>query len=101
LLPFRAGVPAIGVGHEPKPVPDVRGADARSRQYRRPDGVAFSLQVSLNKIEPAVGNRRFNLLTKNNWRAALADEPEPDGPEVPGIVESCTVAGNGKGLAGA
>jgi hypothetical protein len=36
----------------------------------------------LNKVEPSVVNRCFNLLTKDNARAALADEVEPDRPEM-------------------
>ena len=80
LLPFCAGVPAIGVGHEPQSCPLVRGADARSRETDRPDGVADSFHVSLNKIEPAVLNRRLNLLAKDDARAALLDEVVPGGP---------------------
>lgn len=45
-----------------------------------PDGVVESFQVSLNKIKPSVPNRCFNLLTKDDCRAALLDEPEPVGP---------------------
>jgi hypothetical protein len=74
-----------GVGHEPEPLPDVRRPDARSRQTERPDGVTFSLQVIANKVEPAVGNRAFNLLTKEDWRAALADEVMPRRPKMAGI----------------
>jgi hypothetical protein len=54
-------------------------------QYARPNGVAFAFQVSTNKVEPAVPNRALNLLTKDRVRSALADEPEPLGPEVPSI----------------
>jgi hypothetical protein len=94
---FEIGV-GQAVGDEPKPVPDVRGADARSRQYRRPDGVTFSLQISLNKIEPAVSNRRFNLFTKYCCRAALSDEAEPDGPEVAFVPRTGAFPGDGEGL---
>lgn len=51
-------------------------------QYRRPAGVAFSLQVCRYSIEPPVPNRACNLLPKDMLRAALADEVEEDGPEV-------------------
>jgi hypothetical protein len=60
----------------------MRRADARSRYTCRPAGVAFTFQIRLNKIEPSVVNRCFNLLTKDDSRAALADEIEPDRPEV-------------------
>jgi hypothetical protein len=61
-------------------MPRARIADARSRETDRPEGVAFSFQVRLNKVEPAVPNRCFNLLTKDNVRLALLDDVEPCGP---------------------
>jgi len=73
---------ALGVCHKPKSLSDVRRPDARSRDTNRPAGVTFSLQVRLNKVEPAVVNRCVNLLTKDNVRSALADEVEPDRPEM-------------------
>jgi hypothetical protein len=59
-------VVTVGLGHEPQPLPDVRCPDARSRQTDRPAGVALSFQVILNKIEPSVSNRCFNLLAKDD-----------------------------------
>jgi hypothetical protein len=56
----------VGVGHEPQPLPDVRRADARSAQIRRPDGVALSFQVSLNKVEPPKAVFACNLLAKDD-----------------------------------
>jgi hypothetical protein len=46
----------------------------------------------LNKVEPSVVNRCFNLLTKDNVRSALADEVKPGRPEVPlvGNTAACT-----------
>jgi hypothetical protein len=52
----------------------------------------------LNKIEPSVVNRCFNLLTKDNARAALADEIEPDRPEVSIISGAFLGTGCTKGL---
>jgi hypothetical protein len=74
-----------GVGHEVESLPDVRRADARSAGIRRPDGVTRSLQVSRNKVEPREARAARNLFAKHDVRAALADEPEPVGPEVPGV----------------
>jgi hypothetical protein len=71
-----------GVGDEPEPLPDVRCPDARSRQTDRPDGVTVSFQVIANKVKPAVSNRSRNLLTKEDWRAALADEAMPRWPKM-------------------
>lgn len=91
----------VGVGHEEDPVTTVRGTDARSRQDRRPDGVACSFQVSVNKVEPRPSSRARNLLSKDDWRAALLDEAEPGGPEVAGVVEGPARAGLGERLTGA
>jgi hypothetical protein len=66
----------------------VRGADARSAQIRSPDGVARSFQVSVYKVKPGKGKRARNLLSKDDWRAALADEAEELGPQVALVVES-------------
>jgi hypothetical protein len=93
--------PTIGVGHEPQSLSNVRRPDAASRQTNRPAGVTFSFQISLNKIEPSVLNRCFNLLTKDNSRAALADEIEPDRPEVSIIGNAFLRASGAEGLAGA
>jgi hypothetical protein len=57
---------ACGVAHEPQSLSDVRGTDARSRHTDRPAGVVFTFQVSLNKVEPAVVNCCFNLLSKDD-----------------------------------
>jgi hypothetical protein len=67
-------------------VPDVRSADARSRKTDRRKGVADSFQVILNNVKPAMGNRCFNLFTKNCLRPTLSDEMEPGRPEMPIVV---------------
>ena len=72
----------VGDGHEVEALADVRSTDARRAQIRRPDGVTRSFQVSRNKVEPPEAIRARNLLSKDDCRAALADEPEPLGPEV-------------------
>jgi hypothetical protein len=69
-----------GVGHEPHSLSDMRRADTASWQYGRPHGVTFRFQVSENSVEPAPSDRRFNLLSKDRCRAALADETEPMRP---------------------
>jgi hypothetical protein len=53
----------------------------------------------LNKVEPTVTDGCRNLLTNNDWRAALADEAEPLGPEMPGVVGSGLPACGAEGLA--
>jgi len=101
LPPLLVCPPSIvfGVGHEPQSLSDVRCPDAASRQTNRPAGVTFSFQVSLNKIEPSVLNRCFNLLTKDDSRAALADKIEPDRPEVSIIGNAFLRASGAEGLA--
>jgi hypothetical protein len=77
----------------------VRCADAASRKTNRPEGVTFSLQVIVNKVEPPVGNRCFNLFTKDNVRAALADEAKPRRPKVARIVSPSLGTCRAEGLA--
>ncbi len=60
----------------------MRGVDGTSRETTRPAGVANSLQVTADDIPPAEGNRILNLLTKDDDRALLADEPEPRRPKI-------------------
>jgi len=47
-----------------------------------------------------MGHRAFNLLTKDDWRAALADELIPRRPKMAGIVAPSLGAGGREGLAG-
>ncbi|HWL54291.1 MAG TPA: hypothetical protein VNQ90_17760 [Chthoniobacteraceae bacterium] len=104
LFPFLAGVPAIGVGHPasrataarfgvksfrvcgvslfasgvghpPKPLPDMRRADARSAQIGSRNGISHVFQVSEYSREPLTSKLACNLLAKDRCRAALADEP--------------------------
>jgi hypothetical protein len=91
----------LAVGHEPKPVSPVRGADACSRGNRRPCGVVFSFQVVEYKIEPPEGSSSVNLLSKDDCRAALLNERKPDGPQMPGVVGALALAGRAERLAGA
>jgi hypothetical protein len=71
---------AAAVGHPVQSVPDVRSADARSRERNGPEGVAHSFQICLYKVDPRPDVRACNLLTKHDWRAALLDEVVPGGP---------------------
>jgi hypothetical protein len=77
----------------------MRRTDPRSRDTGSPKAVTFSFHVRLNKIEPAVSNRCFNLFPKDNVRAALADEIEPDGPEMALVGGSFLIACGAKRLA--
>jgi hypothetical protein len=55
----------------------------------------------LYSIEPTVANRVFNLLTKDDCRAALADEVIPRRPKMAGIVGAFLATGGAEGLTGA
>jgi hypothetical protein len=70
-------------------------------QYDRPNGVVFAFQVCAYSIEPSVAHCAFNLLAKDDVRAALRDEIEPDRPEVPFVGSASASAGGAERLAGA
>ena len=44
-------------------------------------------------------NRCFNLFAKDDWRAALSDEPKPVRPEMAGVVEAFAFSGAAEWLA--
>ena len=92
----------IGVPHpdgpKEEPLSDVRSPDARSAQIGGPDGVPRAFQVSANNVEPREASPARNLFAKDDWRAALADEAEPLGPEVALVVEAAAGTGAGEGL---
>jgi hypothetical protein len=79
----------------------MRRPEAVCAEYDRPAGVTFSFQVCRYSIEPTLANRARNLFAKYNARAALADEIEEDGPEVPGIGLGESFPRRGERLAGA
>jgi hypothetical protein len=87
--------------NKPEALTDVRGADARSAQICRPKGVARCFHVRLYSVEPAEAVLARNLLSKDDWRAALADEPVELRPEVTLVGKSCPLSGGAEGLAGA
>jgi hypothetical protein len=80
----------------------VRRTEARSAGIDRPDGVARSLQVSRNKVEPSEASSRCNLLPKD-WdsrRLAVRDEVVPRGPKVPLVSKPSAFACRAERLAG-
>jgi hypothetical protein len=85
--------------NKPEALADVRGADARSAQICRPNGVARCFHVRLYSVEPAEAVLTRNLLSKDDWRTALADEPVELGPEVALIGKSGSFSGGAEGLA--
>lgn len=89
---------SVGVGHPVQPLSDVRRTDARSAQIGGPDGISHCLQVSAYSGEPFSASSARNLLSKHDWRAALADEPEELRPQVPFVGFSAPLARDGEGL---
>ena len=77
----------------------MRAAEARSRQKRRPEGVALCFQVSRYKIEPVASV--LNLLSNDDCRLALRDEVEPVGPQMPLVTKPSAFACCAERLAGA
>jgi hypothetical protein len=77
----------------------VRRADARSAQISRPDGVARSFHVSAYKVEPPEAVPARNLLSKDDWRSADADEMVPVRPKVPLVSLPCSSACRAERLA--
>jgi hypothetical protein len=83
---------------EEETLADVRRADARSAQISSPDGVARCFQVSAYNVEPAEAVLARNLLSKDDWRTALGDEPVKLGPEVALVGKSGSLSGGAEGL---
>jgi hypothetical protein len=79
----------------------VRGADARSAHICRPDGVARCFHVRLYSVEPLEAVLARNLLSKDDWRAALCDEAVELRPEMALVVEAFALSGGAERLAGA
>jgi hypothetical protein len=61
----------------------VRRTDARSRESECPEGVTQAFQVSAYKVDPRIDVLACNLLTNDDCRSALLDEPVECGPQMP------------------
>jgi hypothetical protein len=62
-------------------MPEMGRAHARSRERDGPNGVSHSFQIILYKVDPVVGESRArSLLSNDDWRAELLDEPMPFRP---------------------
>lgn len=64
----------------------MRRVDGASRNIDRPAGVAFSLQISGNSVEPTVASRSCNLFTHDDRGPDGSDEAKEVGPQMPWIV---------------
>ena len=77
----------------------MRGTEARSAGIERPDGVVRTFHVSRYKVEPSEAVLACNLFAKNDVRAALRNEAEEVGPEVPLVFGAATLSGDAEWLA--
>jgi hypothetical protein len=84
-----------GVGHpdEVKPLSNVRRTDARSAQIGGPNCISQCFHFSSYNVEPVPSVSTRNLLSKDDWRAALADEVAEDWPQVPLVVGAPALPG--------
>jgi hypothetical protein len=78
----------------------VRRTDARSAQIGGPDSIAQCFQVRANSGEPFTSKAARNLLSNDDWRKMLGNEPEELGPEVTLIGCTFLSTGDAEGLAG-
>jgi hypothetical protein len=92
---------ACGLTHPPQALSDVRRADARRAKIGGCDGISQCFQVSANSVEPVSAKRARNLLSKDDWRAALRDEAVELRPEVSLVVGAALLAGCAERLTGA
>jgi hypothetical protein len=77
----------------------VRSTDARRRERDTPEGVVHGFQVSLYKVEPRPDIAARNLLSIDDWRPALLDEPVEGWPEVPLVSKPSSFACRAERLA--
>jgi hypothetical protein len=83
---------AAGVGHPERSVSDMRRTDARRRKRDTPEGVTQGFHVSLYKVDPRLDSFARNLLSKDDCRAALLDEPVEVRPKVPLVIKPASFA---------
>lgn len=88
------------MGHPERAVSEVRRADATSWKYGLCAGVALRFQVSEYSVDPAPSNRVFNLLSNDDWRAALRDERKPRRPQVASVSSAFARTCRGERLTG-
>lgn len=77
----------------------MRGTDARRRERNSPEGILHGFHVSLYKVDPRICVFARNLLSKDDCRLALADEPMEVRPEVPLVIKPTSRACRAERLA--
>jgi hypothetical protein len=95
LVPAPVLLFAHGVGQpdEVKPLSNVRRTDARSAQIGGPDCISQCFHFSSYTGEPVPAVSTRNLLSKDDWRAALADEVAEHWPQVSLVCSAFSLSG--------
>lgn len=87
------------MGHNPDPLPLVRGIDGTSRYTDRPDGVAETFQVSTHLVECQVDEAR-HILAKEPSGPESVKAADHFRPEVTVIALACSLPGKTERLTG-
>ena len=87
------------VGHNPDPLPLVRGIDGTSRNTDRPHGVAETFQVSAHLVECQIDDPR-HILAKEPSGPESVKAADHFRPEVTVIVLASLLPGNAERLTG-
>jgi hypothetical protein len=87
------------VGHEPDPLPPVRGTNVVSTHHERPAGVACCFQVLDDFVSRESSDAR-DVLSNDPTGSELADESGEVRPEVALVRLRLLLSGNGEGLTG-
>jgi hypothetical protein len=92
---------ALGVGHsEPvQSLADVGGVHGESRDIDRPSGIAASLQISADSVEPIAASLARNLFSHDDSGPSGVDEAKEVGPQMPNVVDTGAFAGDRERLA--
>ena len=94
---------ALGVGHDPDPVPDMRGANVGSSQQMPPAHIPDRVQVTEDSSEevPAIcGKQPWDIFDEAPRRSQSRDNAIHFGPEPSGIGSAFASAGKRYGLTG-
>lgn len=97
LYPGFAGALEVIVGHKPKTISEMVRTRARGFDRDAPHGVTHGFQITSHAAEPF--NRVRNLLSKNDCRRSLRDEPEKFWPKVSLVGKALLRARDGERLA--
>lgn len=90
---------AIGDGHEEEAGSLVRCAETATCKIDSPEGVARRREVTRYNVEPSEPVAACNLLSKDESRRSISDEPEELGPEVFLIVKAPSLSSDRERLA--